>query len=144
MNAIKFLLKEHDKVRRLLADISDVSHKYETKIKLFDDLCQDLVTHETMEQKVWYPRLKDNEKLYDTIKHLIAEEKTAAKEIKEFKKIDSEDKWQEKFVTFKKAVERHANEEEKKLFPQVEKYLTEDELDEIGMEMRKFKEEFSN
>jgi hemerythrin superfamily protein len=88
--------------------------------------------------------LKKNEKLDETVKHLITEEKTAAKEIKEFKGIDQEDKWEEKFLKFKKAVEQHAHEEETKLFPKVEKILNEDELEEIGTEMREFKEEFSS
>jgi hemerythrin superfamily protein len=144
MNAIKFLLKEHDKVRKVLADLSNKSHQYDTKRKIFDDLCHDLVTHETMEQKVWYPRLKKNEKLDETVKHLIMEEKTAAKEIKEFKEIDQEEEWEEKFLNFKKSVEHHAHEEETKLFPQVVKLLSEEELEEIGAEMREFKEEFSN
>lgn len=31
MNAIEFLVKEHNRVRKLLENISDESHRYKTK-----------------------------------------------------------------------------------------------------------------
>lgn len=142
MNAIDFLIKEHDKVRKMLTDISDSSHQYETKRKLFDKLCADLLRHETMEEEVWYPQLKRKTELYSTIKHLISEEKHAEKEIKTIQKITDQAEWENKFLTFKKNVEHHAKEEEEKLFPQVKKILSEKELEEIGKEMFTFKQQY--
>jgi hemerythrin superfamily protein len=143
MDAITFLLKEHDKVRKTFAEINDESHRDETKKEMFNALCQDLIRHETMEQKVWYPHFKNNEKLDDTVKHLITEEKSAANTIKEFEKIKTEPEWEEKFLKFKKDVEHHASEEEHKLFPVVKKILDEVELEKIGKEMQEFKKEFA-
>lgn len=139
MNAITFLLREHDKVRRMLANINNKSRRYTTKRTMFHTLCQDLVRHETMEQKIWYPRLKKDKGLAEIIKHLLVEEKDAAKTIKKFKSIKTQEKWEEKFSEFKKDVEHHAAEEEKKLFPKVKKFLNEMELEKIGKEMRAFK-----
>jgi hemerythrin superfamily protein len=140
MNAIKFLLKEHDTVRRILADISDDSHRYETKRAMFDDLCADLVKHETTEEKVWYPFLKKNGDFDHIIKELVTEEKDAGKEIKEFKKWDQAE-WEVHFPKFKKAVLHHAHLEETKLFPKVEKTVAASDLDAIGMQMKEFKSE---
>ncbi|CAN5299119.1 CBU_1677 family Dot/Icm type IV secretion system effector [soil metagenome] len=142
MNAVKFLLKEHNKVRNTFADISDESHREETKRKMFNALCEDLIRHETMEQKIWYPHLKNNEILADVIKHLISEEKSAAEAIKEFKTIKTEEEWIKKFVKLRNDVEHHAAEEEQKLFPKVEKMLDETKLEKIGKEMREFKSEY--
>jgi hypothetical protein len=140
MNAILFLINEHEKVKHILADICDKSHKEETKLKIFHELAHHLIRHETMEQKIWYPHFKD--KLEDTVKHLISEEKSAAQAIIELEKIKNQNMWDEKFLKFKNDVEHHASEEEHKLFPNVKKILTEEELEKIGKEMYEFKKEF--
>ena len=45
MNAIDFLIKEHDKVRKILTDISDNSHHEDIKRQMFDSLAQELIRH---------------------------------------------------------------------------------------------------
>ncbi|MBA3661977.1 MAG: hemerythrin domain-containing protein [Gammaproteobacteria bacterium] len=142
MNAVDFLIKEHNKIRKAFAEISNKVHRDLTKREMFEALSHELVRHETMEQEVWYPKLKTNEKLRDVIKHLVFEEKTAAKAIKEIKKIKIQEAWEEKFLKLKKDVEHHATEEETKLFPKVERLLNEAELNRIGKELREFKLEF--
>src|SRR3984885_12372895 len=103
MNAIDFLIKEHDKVRQALADIYGDSHREETKKKIFDSLCQDLIRHETMEHTIWYPHFKYDKRLNDTVKHLLTEEKSAEKAIEQFNHIKTKQAWEEKFSKFKKA-----------------------------------------
>ena len=144
MNAIDFLIKEHNKVRQVLADISDGSHRDTTKRKLFESLSHDLIRHETMEETVWYPRFKNDEKLDVRVKHLISEEKIAEKAIKKFDNIKTQQEWEKMFVKFKRDVEHHADEEEKKLFPNVRKILDENKLEEIGKQMREFKEKYKD
>lgn len=139
MNAIDFLIKEHNKVRTMLADINDDSHSFETKKKKFSVLANDLLRHETMENFVWYPHFKDN--LPDTVKHLITEEKHAEKAIKKIEELKTEESWKEHFLQLKRDVEHHAKEEEKELFPVVKKLLSEKELNEIGLKMHEFKKE---
>lgn len=141
MNAIDFLIKEHDKVRHMLVDINDESHHHETKIKLFHTLCQDLIRHEAMEHKLWYPHFRN--KLNGEVKHLLTEEKNAETAIKQFETIQTQHAWEEKFSKFKKDVENHANEEEQKLFPEVKKILDQKELEQIGKEMYEFKKTHS-
>ncbi len=142
MNAIKYLIKEHDKVRTMLSDISHDSHRAETKRKLFDELSQELIRHEKMEQTVWYPLLKKNKALTDLISHLISEEKSATRALNAIEKITSQRDWEEKFSEFRSDVEHHAKEEETKLFPQVENILSQSELEKIGKEMLEFKHDF--
>jgi hemerythrin superfamily protein len=142
MNAIEFLTHEHDKVRKVLAEIDQGSHKDETKRKMFDGLCQDLIRHETMEHKIWYPHFKNHDKLEDTVKHLLTEEKGAEKAIQAFDNVHSQEEWEKKFAKFKKDVEHHAEEEEKKLFPNVKKILDEATLEKIGKEMHAFKQQY--
>ncbi len=142
MNAIDFLLKEHEHVRKVLSQIDEQSHHPETKRKMFKSLCQDLIRHETMEHKVWYPHFKNDTRLNETVKHLLVEEKVAEKILKQFDSIKSEEEWESKFSKLKRDVEHHANEEEQDLFPEVKKLLSDDELEKIGLDMYHFKQEY--
>ncbi len=142
MDAIKFLTKEHNKVKQKFKEIIDSKHSYETKRKMFVDLAENLLRHETMEHKVWYPHFKNDPRLDDTVKHLLKEEDHAEKAIKRLSEIDNEDSWQANFLQLKKEVEHHAAEEENKLFPQVEKLLSPSELQEIGKQMYDFKKQY--
>lgn len=140
MNAIDFLLKEHNRVRKMLRTISDDSHHYATQKKQFQILAQDLLRHETMEHEVWYPHFK--EKLPSEVQHLLTEEKHAEKAIKKMSDLKTEEAWKKEFLKFKSAVEHHASEEETELFPEVEKILSEGELEKIGLEMFDFKMQY--
>lgn len=142
MNAIDFITKEHKRIKKSFAKIVKKSHRFSTKQKMFKALCQDLLQHETMEQKVWYPNFKNDRKIKAEVRHLIHEEKSAEhtmKAIKSFKNIKTEKEWDTKLVKFKTAVEKHASEEEKKLFPNVAKILDEKELELIGKKLRQYK-----
>lgn len=144
MNAINFLINEHNKVRKILTDLSHSAHHAAAKNEIFDNLCHELLRHEAMEHKVWYPHFRNNIKLDKTVKHLLTEEKHAEKAIAEFNKIRTQNEWEKKFTEFKKAIEKHANEEEDKLFPNVEKILDEELLERIGEEMQEFKKKYNN
>lgn len=138
MNAIELLINEHNKVRKILKDIQEGSFQLSEKQAMFKTLRHDLLRHEKMEQKVWYPHFKDSDKLDNTVRHLIVEEKEAHHEIEDLNKFETDSEWNDKFKKFKKDVEHHAAEEEEKLFPQIKKIFSEDELDKIGKEMLQF------
>lgn len=139
MNAIDFLLKEHEHVRKTLAQIDEPSHSTATKRKMFKSLGDELIRHEAMEHQIWYPCLKNDKKIKDEIKQLVAEENLAEKAIKQLENTKMEQEWENKFSKLKKDVEAHASEEETKLFPEVIKVLTEAELEKIGIKMYQFK-----
>lgn len=138
MDAIVFLRQEHSKFRRMLAVISKTSQVKSKKLK-FNTFCKDLIKHETMEQKIWYPVLRKHPELRSIIKHLLSEEKSAAKAIKAFNKVSFEFMWDLRFYKFKHDVDHHAKEEEQELFPKVRKILNKSELAALGARMRKFK-----
>lgn len=138
MDAIIYLRHEHSKFRKQLAAISKISKLASKKAK-FSTFCKDLVRHEKMEQKIWYPALRKNKELRDIIKHLLGEEQSAAKAINEFKNTGFDIMWKLRFYKFKHDVDHHAKEEEQELFPKVRKWLDKSELSKLGTKMRKFK-----
>ena len=143
MNAISFILKEHHKIRKSFAEIGKKSHRYTTKKAMFNALSRYLLRHETMEQTVWYPNFKNSKKIKNEVKHLLSEENHAEKVIKKLKTIKDEIEWEKSFTKFKKAVEQHAQEEEKKLFPNVRDILDKTELEQIGKKMWAFKRKYN-
>jgi hemerythrin-like domain-containing protein len=140
MNAIEFLIHEHNNVKKMLAEINGEAHGFENKKQKFNLLASDLIRHENMEQQVWYPHFKN--KVSDTVKHLVSEEKHAEEAIQKLEASKTEEAWETLFLKFKHDVEHHAQEEENDLFPEVQKLLSEQELEEIGEEMSEFKNEY--
>lgn len=143
MNAINYLIQQHDKFRKLLARLTSSSGREDTKRKLFEKISTDLAHHEKMEQKVWYPFLKKNTNLAKTIALLISEEKMAAKQITKIKKIRDREEFEDKLIELSNDVLKHANDEETKLFPKVIKVIDETELNTIGKKMKAMKKELA-
>lgn len=138
MDAIHYLRQEHSKFRKTLKQIKTIKDESK-KQKKFNVFCKDLIRHEIMEQKKWYPILRKDQQLNYIIKHLLTEEKSAADAIKKFKKIGYGLMWKLRFYKFSHDVDHHAREEEQELFPKVRKKFTKTELIALGIKMRKFK-----
>jgi hemerythrin superfamily protein len=138
MDAIAFLRQEHSKVRQTFAAIAKLSDD-NAKLSKFNALCKFLQRHEKMEETIWYPVLRKDAELRDIIKHLVSEEKHAAKAMQKLKATKMGIIWKLKFYKFKHDVDHHAKSEEKELFPKARKFLTKTELNALGAKMRKFK-----
>lgn len=143
MHAVKFIVHEHNKIRKTLARIEKQARD-ETKIRTAKLLCKDLATHENMENTTWYPFILKTAQLKQTITHLIKEEKKAASTIKKLDKIKDTEKWLETFMTLKKDVSHHANEEETKLFPKVMTLIDSDDLEKVGKKLQQYKNKHKN
>lgn len=138
MDAIIYLRQEHAKFRRKLAAIARVKNT-PLKKKKFYVFTRDLLRHEKMEEKKWYPALRKKVALKKVIKHLVAEEKSAEKAIKKSRTEKIDLLWNLRFLKLKHDIDHHARDEEKKLFPKVRKLFTKSELNTLGTRMRKFK-----
>ena len=138
MDAISYLRGEHAKFRKQLTAISKIKDE-KIKRNKFAAFCQDLLRHEKVEEKIFYPVLRKDPEIRDLIKHLVAEEKSAAKAMAKIKKTTINLLWRLRFAKFKHDVDHHAKEEEQELFPKVRKFLNKTELNQLGTKMRKFK-----
>jgi iron-sulfur cluster repair protein YtfE (RIC family) len=142
MNAIDFLIKEHNQVRETLTQISNISSATKTREKLFHSLCTNLIRHEAMEHAIWYPCFRNNSQLNSAVRHLLSEEKHAERAIEHLKSIEQSQEWEKKFSQLKAEVEKHAQEEEQLFFPEARKLLSQDELEQIGLDMLHFKQDY--
>ncbi|MCU1290335.1 MAG: hemerythrin [Acidobacteria bacterium] len=142
MNAIELLKSDHDKVERLFqkvkADTEGEHHK-----ELFQQIKQELEVHTHIEEKIFYPRLKQESELEDIVLEGIEEHHQAKIFLRELDGLsDDSEKFEPKLKVLMEDITHHVQEEEGEMFPDVEKILGSAELEKLGAEMEKEKQNF--
>jgi hypothetical protein len=135
VNALELLRSQHDEVEGLIEDIEDCDDPRE-KAELFQELADKLAAHSAIEEKIFYPSVMTE----DTREQLIesTEEHLAVKRLlADMMELDCDDEhFDAKLTVLKENVRHHAHdEEEDKLFPEVEAMMDEDELAALGNEL---------
>jgi iron-sulfur cluster repair protein YtfE (RIC family) len=132
MLATKLLEKQHRKVEAIFAKLEGGSSDAE---ELVNELANDLVAHMTIEQEIFYPAIQnvDRKQVFESYEeHALAEFA-----LKRLIAADTEsDEFQARVTALKELIEHHVKEEEKELFPEVEKALDEDKLKELAVQMQ--------
>ncbi|HUQ03351.1 MAG TPA: hemerythrin domain-containing protein [Kofleriaceae bacterium] len=134
MNALTLLKQQHDEVDELFAALEDAAGA--EKLQLFEELADKLAAHATVEEQLFYPRVK----MKETAEILVesTEEHLSVKRLlADLLEMDADDdRFDAKISVMKEQIEHHArDEEEKELFPKVRKLMTAANLDELGAEM---------
>ena len=135
MDALKLLKQQHDEVEDLLESL-EKSRKTERKRALFVELADKLAAHATMEEKLFYPRVKAS-KTEELVLESTEEHLAVKRVLADMLDMDVEDeRFDAKLSVLTEEVRHHArDEEEKKLFPLVRKQLSREELAELGDEL---------
>jgi hemerythrin superfamily protein len=135
LNALDLLRSQHAEVEDLIEQIEDTDDSDE-KAELFLKLADNIAAHSTIEEKIFYPSVMTDgthEQLIEsTEEHLVVKRLLA-----DMLELDCDDEhFDAKLTVLKENLRHHAHdEEEDKLFPQVEAMLDEDELAALGNEM---------
>ena len=140
--ATDLLKAEHDEVRTLFKEFKDASDEGTTAKRVVDEVCRKLEVHAQLEEKVFYPacRRLRNLKARKIVAESLEEHTIVKKLIKELGGLSARDEsFQAKATVLKEAVEHHADEEEKDLFPVAEDELGEERLHDLGAEMEALK-----
>jgi hemerythrin-like domain-containing protein len=143
MNAVEFLMEDHQKVLRLIEELEAVYEKVgtdPTDIETFNKLHQALRMHTEIEEALFYPAMEKFDvtrqivevayQEHDVVDQLLSHLKTLAPN-----KID----FQEALAELRNNLEHHMQEEEGVLFPNAEELLKEDKLNELGRQMEEMK-----
>jgi iron-sulfur cluster repair protein YtfE (RIC family) len=131
MKATALLKKQHRKVEGMFASLE--KRKGDTSAVLAQ-LANDLVAHMAIEQKIFYPGIRqvDPEMIGESYEeHAIAE--LALKRLLDTAPDDAT--FVPKVTALKELIEHHVEEEEKELFPAVEEELEAESLEVLGAEM---------
>jgi hemerythrin-like domain-containing protein len=141
MNALTLLKRDHDEVKRMLATLDGTTERaVKTREAIFTKLRSELEVHETIEEDIFYPALKDHPKTKDIALEGYEEHHVVDTVMGEMVDLAvSDETWTAKFTVMKENLEHHIEEEETEMFKQARQVFDEEELDDLGarMEARK-------
>jgi hemerythrin-like domain-containing protein len=147
-DAIALLLRDHDKVRELLARLVDTEpHDAEARRDLLAQIEHEIKVHSKVEEKIFYPAFKEavqdeeGQKLFYEAEE---EHHVVDMVIPELKRVDpATDEFSGKAKVLKDLIEHHAGEEEREMFPEAKRALGKQELQRLGEEIQRMKDQMS-
>ncbi len=141
MNAIELLKSDHDKVDKLFQKVKATEEGEHQE--LFEKIKEELDAHAHIEEKIFYPRLKEEDELEDITLEGIEEHHQAKMFLRELASLtDDSRKFEPKLKVLMEDIEHHVMEEEGEMFPKVEKIIGKAELEELGKQMEEEKKNF--
>ena len=140
MNALTLLRKDHREVKELLKEAEDADTTQ--KQKLFQQLKGDLQVHEAIEEEIFYPALKEHPKTKELTLEAYEEHEVVDHVMGQLERLSPDDQtWDAKFSVMEENLKHHINEEEREMFEQAQKVFSDDELEQLGDQMMRRKEQ---
>jgi hypothetical protein len=141
MEATKLLKKDHDEVKKILEKLDSTTERgVKTREQLFTKLKTEMQIHETIEEEIFYPALKEHPKAKEVVLEGYEEHHVVDNIMGEISSTPYDDEtWAAKFSVMKENIEHHIQEEEGEMFKTARQVLSKSELEELGarMEQRK-------
>ena len=141
MDALDLLKTDHDKVKRLLAELESTTERgVKTRSELFATIKGELTLHEMIEEEIFYPELKAHPKAKDVVLEGFQEHHVVDLLMGELEALDvSDETWGPKATVMKENVEHHIEEEEGEMFREARRVFDKRELDDLGRRMEERK-----
>jgi hemerythrin-like domain-containing protein len=150
MNVIDLLKKDHENVSALFKAYEDAPKEGgETKASLARQIRQELTVHAMVEEELFYPRVESKANKDDEAETLVKEAHEEHHVVKallaELLAMTPDDEpFDAKLTVLKEVVEHHVEEEEGELMPKAKKLLSTEELEEMGAQAERRKEELGS
>lgn len=138
-DAIAMLENDHAKVKSLFEQFEGLSDRSKaSKKKIADQICMELSIHAEVEERVFYPAVREPVKDDDLMDEAVVEHASAKELIAQIMEMDpGEDLYDAKVKVLSEQIEHHVKEEEEEMFPKVRKGKV--DLVSLGAEMEAFK-----
>jgi hemerythrin superfamily protein len=145
MDALQILVKDHREVDQLFEQIEKTDNREtENREQLFQRLRRELELHTAVEEKIFYPEMKQLEGTKQLVGEALAEHGEVKQMLQEIGKLSADDdQWSEMLNELKMAVQDHVREEEDQMFPAARGALDEDRLNELGRQIQQMKQKAS-
>jgi hemerythrin-like domain-containing protein len=145
MNAISLLEEDHRKMKKLLSELESTTERgVKTREELFGKVKEELTVHETIEEEIFYPALKDHPKTKEITLEAYEEHHVVDMVLAEIEGVAYDDeRWGAKFKVMKENIEHHIEEEENEMFKQARQVFSGDELEALGERMAARKEQLA-
>jgi hemerythrin superfamily protein len=120
-DAIQLLKADHREVEKLFSQF-EKARGDERKMQIARQVCMELRVHTQIEEEIFYPASRDFLKDDEIVNEAIVEHQAAKDLIDEIEGMEATDEMFEAKVTvLQEQIEHHVEEEEKELFPQLQK-----------------------
>lgn len=141
MDAIELLKDDHDKVDRLFQKVKATDEG--EHLALFKEIKAELDAHTHIEEKIFYPKLKEEEELKDIVLEGVEEHRQAKMFLRELANLtEDSEKFEPKLKVLMEDIEHHVMEEEGGMFPKVKKVFDAATMQELGKQMAEEKQSF--
>lgn len=138
-DAIQLLKADHREVEQMFSKFENTNGAA-TKSKLADQICLALKVHTQIEEEIFYPAAREALTDEEMIDEAVVEHAAAKDLIAEIEAMDvDEDLFDAKVKVLSEQIEHHVEEEEKELFPKLQK--TDMDMRMLGMRMAERKKE---
>jgi hemerythrin-like domain-containing protein len=142
MDALKLLKTDHDKVKRLLAELESTTERgVKTREELFSTIKGELTIHEIIEEEIFYPELKSHPKAKEIVLEGYEEHNVVDTLMGELERLPVDDeRWGAKATVMKENIEHHIEEEEGEMFKRARQVFDDAELEDLGTRMERRKQ----
>ena len=137
------LIKDHKKVKQIIEDLLLTTAQAKKKRQeLLTKLKEELQLHEKIEETVVYPVFKEKKDMKAHTLEAYQEHHVVDVLLAELESLDFKDEaWKAKLTVLQENLLHHIAEEEKAIFPQAEKILKPQELEEIKQNIEQMKKQ---
>jgi hypothetical protein len=132
-------------MKKLLSELeSSTERGVKTRQELFATVREELTVHETIEEEIFYPALKEHPKTKEIALEGFEEHHVVDMVMAEIEGLPFDDEtWGAKFKVMKENIEHHIEEEENDMFEKARQVFDEDELKALGEQMTARKEQLA-
>jgi Hemerythrin HHE cation binding domain. len=146
MDAISLLTQDHGEMKKLLKELDQTTERgVKIRGELFAKVRKELEVHETIEEEIFYPALKEHPKAKDIVLEGIEEHHVVDGIVAELGAVPVDDEtWGAKLSVMKENVEHHMEEEEGDMFKKARTVFDKAELADLGRRMEERKHQLLN
>ena len=136
MDAQALLTADHNRVRGLFARFKSAEQDKDMSVMLgvAGKIVEELEIHTTVEEEIYYPAIEGlKDEVHDLVAEGLEEHHVAKQLMDELSTVEpAGEEWTAKVKVLIEAVEHHAGEEEKDMFPKVAGAMSSSDLDALG------------
>lgn len=123
------LKHDHDKHRKLLAEMAETSATSDERADLLETFTIEVKAHAAAEEQALYSTMLRKPETTSDTRHSVAEHHEIEEMLNDLAATDmSSSEWMDKFKELRHRYEHHIDEEEDEHFPEFEQYLTDADL----------------
>jgi len=142
MNALELLKKDHETVKGILDQLEDTNERATKKrSELFAKLKEELSTHETIEEEIFYPALREHEEAREIVNEAYEEHQLVDYVLEDMSELSpDEEAWSAKLSVAKENILHHIKEEEGEMFKRARGAFDKTELEDLAVQMEERKQ----